>query len=223
MLSFIRARVGLSSILVFIGAFTVCFAWVWGPLAFIGGTLAAIGGIWSTIDQNKSDTELRKKSEFIVNYITGGDSYCYIRPLPFKDGRGVSFQLMHEGRYPIYNVQIRVVDTIRWNAFVKSKKDELTIHDMHACDIICENIGTLNPTFSLNILNMGYPPNEKKLSYNIFITSRNCNITQNLRFIRLNDKWLCAARAFKTFEERHTLFELIDDGYPRREDGEVEW
>ena len=115
-------------------AIVVCF----------GAMLSAIGAVWLAMNQSNDDRILREKSEEIaalakqnatlaqenaavnkelVSLLTGGDSYCYLLPGFNVAGdaarRGhADIEVLHSGKYPLYDVRIRVVDLQKFRQII---------------------------------------------------------------------------------------------------------
>jgi hypothetical protein len=57
-------------------------------------------------------SELSKTNKEIAATVTGGDSFCYLFPLPsFGKLNTLDFNLQHMGKYPVYDAFIRVWDS----------------------------------------------------------------------------------------------------------------
>src|SRR5262245_49338891 len=96
-------------------------------LLLLGAILSAAGAFIATYKQNREkaqsaiqraqfESELRAKSDEIAELnrtiaksITGGDSYCYLR-LANLHSQGALLNLIHQGKYPLYDISIRIVD-----------------------------------------------------------------------------------------------------------------
>ena len=112
-------------------------------LTFSGGILVIIGGFKADIDQETSTNKIIKqtetitdlstkiaklteqnieKSEYISNTISGGDSYCYIHYGPeVSFTNNITRTLVHQGKYPIYNVNIRICDLIEFHNILQKR------------------------------------------------------------------------------------------------------
>lgn len=82
--------------------------------------------------------ELSKKnsamSEKLTKYVTGGDSFCYLIPMPDQISDRQSFMLIHEGGYPLYDVNIHVENrSLTQKLPMKELYDEIT--ESHKRDI----------------------------------------------------------------------------------------
>jgi hypothetical protein len=120
---------------------------------------------------------------------------------------------IHNGTYPIYDVEARTVDLDR---FAASRNPQEEIEALIGKTV---RVGNLTCGFSREIVAW----NETiagQLRLNIFFVARNGSYIQNYRRIRVNDGWAIAIRVALNGKY---VFEEISDGYPRNESGEVEW
>jgi len=110
-------------------------------LIALGAFLVVAGSFWATLRENRDkiqfaneraefEKELRAKSEeiaklniFIKESITGGDSYCYIY---FGDAGNnmITPIIHHEGKYPLYDITIRLIDMDLWGEGQKENDQE---------------------------------------------------------------------------------------------------
>lgn len=94
-------------------------------LILIGAISGAIGAILINRDSTRQQMEiaaLNKKiaeksekiaelNEQIAGSVTGGDSFCYLFPEPASDKLNtINFKIQHRGKYPVYDIYIRVWD-----------------------------------------------------------------------------------------------------------------
>jgi hypothetical protein len=93
------------------------------------------------------------------------------------------------------------------------------------------NIGNMSPQQS-QLLNrsMTFPPNKESLKFNIFINARNGWFTELLRLHKVDGEWKTALKVTKDNYSDTTpnatptlLLEQVDPGFPRSQDGQVEW
>ncbi|MGV8058859.1 MAG: hypothetical protein AB2L12_12675 [Smithellaceae bacterium] len=72
-------------------------------------------------------TELNKINQDISASVTGGESFCYLFPTPsFTELNTIDFYLSHKGKYPVYDVSIKI-----WDASCLSKIDHGKIHEAY--------------------------------------------------------------------------------------------
>jgi hypothetical protein len=117
-------------------------------LIVVGGLVILEGSILLYIQQVKIENELRNKttrietlSREIVDLnrqltekkheitatVSGGDSFCYIKPLADDVSQRVSLQLLHEGKHPIYDISISIFDQTAFGQLLIKKLYEETI------------------------------------------------------------------------------------------------
>lgn len=209
---------------------------IWQTMVFLSAVVIFIAGVFAQKDQaqfeqqlnakNKEIAEISKdlvrKSEEIVELnkqitasVTGGDSFCYITVLSNSSRELLRLLILHEGKYPLYDVQARIADLDD-----EKFKHPMTFETVFADKLI--NIGNVPPSMSLinpqwTVRNMSGSSLKR---YNIFFTARNGYFTEQLRMAWKGDKWATAVRVRKADK---TIFEEIDDDYPRNNRGEVDW
>src|SRR5438046_5864794 len=78
-----------------------------------------------------------------------------------------------------------------------------------------------NQARMLKTVQLGSDP----LRWNLFFTARNGFFTELLRVRRVGNEWKTALKVIRTpsSSNEQMLFEKIDSGYPRSEDGQVDW
>ena len=105
--------------------------WIaWGT--FFAGLIILLAGILSGFEGQQASKLLQSKTEEVAKLsqenaelaktnanlnkeiagsLTGGDSFCYLMPLPsFTEVNTLAFHLNHFGKYPMYDVNIKVRD-----------------------------------------------------------------------------------------------------------------
>jgi hypothetical protein len=218
MLRIIHSRIGLSALLTFAGALVACLGVFSTPLAIVGGALAAVGAIWSAIEQNDFEKEITKKNEFIINYITGSDSFCYLQPSGQsikEDSPYPDYAIVHKGKYPLYDASMIVTDLDEMD--IRRQRGELSTKDIEQVPL-----GTIPPNQVLyNHGELYLNKDAGKRSYNIQFMARNGCWFQNLRFRLMAGKWISATRVV-TLDNKELLTNVPSD-YPRNDKGDVEW
>ena len=158
------------------------------------------------IEQNiKLSSKLLEKAEGIASTVTGGNSYCYVS-LSWLKPNEATIMLINDGEYPMYKVQMRIVDLAKFHSQSSTNIDS--------------KLGTV---FNFDELTAGHAQQsgqikvEKtsdRLSLNIFFSSRNGSFTQRLRLAKISEtKWVAATKLTKTFEDE-LIYEKIDKDYP---------
>jgi cell division protein FtsL len=215
-------------------------------LIFLGAILSAIGTIYATIKQNQEklqsatqkaefERELRLKTEEIAELnkniaetLTGGNSYCYLLITYPQFRRDVAnLTLMHEGKYPLYDVQIKIDDVeekirIMKEEWENGKFGQRTLADSETVFAQASKvfkIGNFGPNQVMNVTQITLPSVETK-GYNIDITARNGYIAQTIRFRNFNGQWKLAEKLVvhgKVFKEE------IPIEFPRDRNGNFAW
>ncbi len=204
---------------------------IYGALVIVGVVISAIASFQLNQVQNKQqlkfEQELREKSEEnsrlnrkiaelneeLVKNVLGGDSFCYLT-FSIGDLSGDPFViLISEGKYPLYDVSIDMVDLDLLNQ-LKKQGDKLAIFNAR------KNIevGNVSPGFGRRFGNYSLT-NLKQKNFNVFIYARNGSWNQAIRLRKVANKWVMATNVSKEGKE---IFKKVDPDYPL-ENGEVNW
>lgn len=108
-------------------------SYILGPagVILIGAIIVAIGGFLASVNntanqkklQDQSE-EISKLNEFIAASVTGGDTYPYINVSFDSTPRGlIIFRLMSEGKYPLYDIGVNVIDNDKAKEIMKNSKN----------------------------------------------------------------------------------------------------
>lgn len=202
--------------------------WPFAPaiLAFVGAFLVAAGGFWAAFRQSNFNATLREKNEEIsrlqheqASAITGGDSFAWIGFQVFAaDGGAVNANSMpedlllvpnviHQGKYPLYDVNVRIHDTGRGMPF-----DLQSAMRSYA-------LGNLSPSMA-TITNIRLPHHGRDFAFNIFFSARNGMWVQFLRMPWVDNGWALANKVVRGTE---VVYREVSANFPRREDGSVDW
>jgi hypothetical protein len=174
------------------------------------------------VEQARSERELRAKSEEIAELnrtiaasVTGGDSFCYLDLDPYSATSSL-LTLTHQGKFPLYDISIRVVDLQKFDLV----KDIRTLEALNQAQVIL-NAGNLGPGQSRLFGEWPLPKLDRQ-DFNIFISARNGFITELLRRRRINGRWQSAVKVTRDGDNA-LLFERVDPDFPRDEKGQVQW
>jgi hypothetical protein len=166
----------------------------------------------------KSD-EITKLNRELMSSVIGGKSFCYLFPM-LKQGIP-RFTLIHQGKYPLYDLTIRIVDL---DKFDELKEKAFSFESLFE-DEITVNVGNFAPN-SAQILSQVQIRPKETLRYNVFFSARNGFFTQILRIKKLGTEWKTAFKVTVVRPQENKeriIFEKIDEGYPRNEKGLVQW
>lgn len=159
-------------------------------------------------------SQLEHKTSDLVAHFTGGDSFCYITLSSLVPGVNAGVIIVvHCGKHVLYDVSANIVDL----QGIKAKKD--TVGFEYTSDIKRHrSFGNIAPGFedSHEVWDLG--DNDRR-DFDITWTARNGRFTQLLRFRKVDNRW---RRAIKV-EREGTIFEQVQEGYPRNVDGGVDW
>lgn len=133
---------------------------------------------------------LQEQGEIAKRLVTGGDSYCYLNAIGAGDLQDLV--LIHQGDYPLYDLQIRMVDLDKFDAITKANP-RVTLEELSKADQVYY-LDTLNPNQAVRIGNLTLPADRDEKSYNVFVLARNGELSELLRFRRFNGAWLRALR-----------------------------
>ena len=156
----------------------------------------------------------------IASSFTGGASFAYIVPTFFDPTHNSPMLiLVHRGEYPLYDLTVRILDMATFDKMVRPNNaysDKLR----EEVQVSISNIAP-NQTRMLKTVQLGSDP----LRWNLFFSARNGFFTELLRVRRVGNEWKTALKVISTPSSSHELllFEQIDSGYPRSENGQVEW
>ena len=157
--------------------------------------------------------------------VTGGDSFCYMdfnyqfdRPFPV---------FLHEGRYPLYDVNVRIVDLFlserafeEHHAFNQASETRYTIHELGVA------LMWIDSTFSVKF------SDERVQAFNVFFGARNGTWTETLLLKKVNDHWVHAIRVlFAGYvrpgpppeSSRKPVYENVAREFPLDANGTVPW
>ncbi len=216
-----------------------------GPagLAFAGFVLVAFAGLWAASHQGALERELRAKAEeiaelnksvaekseeivalnrTIVSSVTGGDSFCYL-DFTRTPAATTDLFLVHQGKYPLFDLTIRVVDVEKFKSIASGPG--VTLQDVLQADALRQTVGTVIPSSSITLSDRWPLPASGRKDYNVFFSARNGFFIQLIRLRRIDGVWKRALKVTRDNEkgETITLLEKVDDGFPRDKAGQVEW
>ncbi len=223
----------------------------------IGGLLILSGGIWSGVNESKNIELLQKRSDQIFTlssqnvilsnkigglseqnvdlskelmaYTTGGDSHCYILPMFDEVSQWLTMMLFHEGKYPLYDVELQIDDITEkarlplkklYDEIIESHKEDDKIGRKRQRDLMGEvnkllsrvkvvnNIGTFLPSTSLEVLRIPWPKGNIQ-EYLIRIHTRNSYITQNIKAKKSQGYWKYSYRVSKQAQGKSIIVKEI--------------
>jgi hypothetical protein len=174
-------------------------------------------GINTTVakGQQQFDTTMKSVQKIIASEseslksITGGDSFCYLMPYPISDRDAIGV-LIHSGKYPIYDLSLRIVDLHLFKQSV-ARGSALAALGMDY------NLGNLAPHAAEPNSNIHLALTEEAPDFNLFFSARNGFWEESLRLRRVNGN-LSQAILVERQDQSGSLvrlFEDIDRDFPR--------
>jgi hypothetical protein len=170
---------------------------------------------------------LNQQNDFAKNLLTGGNSFAYIELFPQEDN-SFNFILMHKGDYPLYDVNVVVVDKEKFDDFLRtdSSQDYIKNKDTFAIvgysSIATKDVGNLFVNGASKIANIKLYAIPESQKFEVFIAARNGSVTASVRFRRIKEKWTTAVKAIRV-NTNETVYENISPDFPRNSNGEVDW
>lgn len=195
MLGFIK-YISVSSILTAVGSiFIVIYeiselSNVW--ISAIGPVLVLTGAFWSSIKQShfeerlsEKNNEISKLNNKIINFVTGGDSFCYFSINKGSISSEIKLVLIHQGEYPLYDLRAECIDLDSLNPVTGYARQSFEIGN------VSPNVASSGPWKI--VFNA-----KTQLRYNIPFSSRGGFFTQELRLFFINGDWRMASRVKAT-------------------------
>jgi hypothetical protein len=156
--------------------------------------------------------QVNSSAEKMLGAATGGDSFCMLKPSHVTPLVPSSLLLHHVGDFPLYDLDVRVVDLERFKEVGQNSIFEnITHYDVLVPDHVTGLLLTMKPSLMLQ--------NEIR-RYNIFYTARNGSFNQSLQMQFINGRLSHASRFTRNDE---VFFEDADVGYPKNSNGSIDW
>lgn len=195
-------------------------------LILVGALISAGGAVLAAYQQSLSEKQLRQKSEEIAELnkriaqsITGGDSFAYITPtFLMGSSKSALLTLVHQGEYPLYDLNIRIVDLDKF----EKVKQRYSLQDMQK-DEMHFSVSNLAPNEASFLSRVHIQSNTMR--WNIFFSARNGFFTELLRVCKVGSEWKVALKVMNTptSGEAKTLIQQVDKGFPLNPAGQVTW
>jgi hypothetical protein len=170
----------------------------------------------------KMNMSLGKQS---IATVTGGDSFCYM-DFMYQFGQPNPV-FIHHGRYPLYDVQVRIVDLVEMRKRVAEGRAldlnsdvQYRINEFQAGRMWMDR--SLSVPFS----------DEQAQDFNIFFSARNGIWTEKLRLRKVSGHWVQAVQVFfspyirsgsPSIPSKKPAYESVAKEFPRDPDGAVPW
>jgi hypothetical protein len=158
-------------------------------------------------DQTVQSAEIAKEA---IKNVTGADSFCYFQPT-FISESSIGVGLVSAGKYPLYEVSIRITD---------AKYTRMT-KDVGSSDLLSTKIGDISPPGSFRSLpsSVGFKIPGDRQELNIFFSGKNGWWTQLWRLQRINGQWESASIVTGALDQHRypkgaILEKRVTNGYP---------
>lgn len=156
--------------------------------------------------------QINRSTSHMLGAATGGDSFCAFEPVNVTPIVPTSFAIRHIGDYPLYDVDVRIVDLDRLEKVGRHTGFENRFH----FDVLIPNhLTSVSLKGETKIISI----NEIR-RYNIFYTARNGSFDQFIQMQFVEGRLLHASKFFRDDEG---FFEVCCHGYPKNIDGAIDW
>lgn len=137
-------------------------------------------------DTAQAERRLRETLTGIAEEVTGGDSFCYVEIRQWSGvNDSVRAVLLQKGRYPLSNVDIRIVQI---EDFVKHlQTGSLSQIERYFSVPFVRRGSFLKPLTDYQVRS-----DEQSRAFNIFMVARNGVFTESIRLRRINGSWSTA-------------------------------
>jgi hypothetical protein len=167
--------------------------------------------------------ENSRLNQAITNSIIGKGSFCYLALTNLRASGAFIYgvlNIIHKGKYPIYDINVRITEVSRLNPNAKSPEAFADKEYNFEIPLLSKT----NPAMQSKIK----IPASDKLKFNIFITCRNGIFAQQLRCCKAGGTWKYATKVVKMLpiNEKSVykiIYEDINQGFPLDKNGKVEW
>jgi hypothetical protein len=139
---------------------------------------------------NRSETTLAKLNENLKT-ATGGDSFCYAELIGISDVGG-NLVIISHGKYPLYDVQVRVFD----------EKRARETKNFQGSDILSKPIGNLGANVALPFGPLPFSSVGDRQELNFFFSGRNGFWTEVMRLRKVDGGWTRATIVSGSLDER---------------------
>jgi hypothetical protein len=149
--------------------------------------------------------QLESQAKEITQFTTGGDSYCYFSIGVGDNSNQSTWTVVHEGKYPLYDVNARIVDLEIFSTAMSSGNP-------FAADTIVQ-IGDIGEKQACMLRSIDLGPSDAR-DFNIFFSARSGFFNQLVRFRRVDGKWREATSVLNREQGEEPLLLRVQDGYP---------
>jgi len=167
-------------------------------------------------------SKLAVASKAIFETMTGANSLCRLEfsktgvPGSSVEPDAVNLVYLNDGKYPLKDISIQILDWNLFSAHEKNSIDEFKKRNSYRINLLGPN--------EVNFTDMTYVRDRKKgVNLNIFFEANNGITTQELRMRFVGGKWIKAERFIKPDGTANgkVVKELIDPDYPTKNPREI--
>jgi hypothetical protein len=157
-------------------------------------------------------SKLNTSTTDLLGNVTGGDSFCELRPILLNPLIPRDFELIHHGDHPLYDVQVRIVDLARFEAVPRSISQGENIYEFNV----------LPPQHAIKIELKSPQDNIRSLPrrLNVFVTARNGSFEQLLQIVVVGGKQQSASQIIRGGD---IIWMAVDREFPRSGHERVDW
>jgi hypothetical protein len=189
-----------------------------GPitLMLLGAVLSIGGAIWAQLQNDRQQSEIIRLNRHITEAVTGGDSYPVVSPVFLarhgEQGDIRRLSLMHSGKYPVYDLVLRVTDVAKLRAL--SKKGGYFSQNEYMWQF---HIGTIGRGYENVFMDIPLQESER-MEFSFTFLARNGQFNQRAIYQKTKGVWHTALRIEK---DGKLVYENIDNGFPDTLVGEL--
>jgi hypothetical protein len=158
--------------------------------------------------------------------ITGGDTFCYfMHSFPVRTTNTIFRVLIPVGRYPLHNIEIKIVDGNKSKEVAEKFRPPLPISELKKAETIIRKPILFKAEVG-DSLNDGYvdlPPEKDYQSYSIFFSARNGAWHQQVSLRRVEGKWKLASRVRMAGTMTLLMPEMVSQDFPKDKNGNIMW
>jgi hypothetical protein len=159
--------------------------------------------------------QAEEQTKEMINHVTGGDGYCSVMTTQTIDGR-FSWIISFFGSYPLYNVTMRITDLERMKTCIErvgafDEADFVKTINLGDC---VPGSATCEEGHAIEL--EGYSTR----SLNIVTAARNGYTSQQVRLMKIDDRWIVANRIMRGGKVVH---ETLPEQFPLDEEGNYDW
>ncbi len=151
----------------------------------------------------KLTDSLERNVRTMVGYINGGESFCYLMPNGSYERRNAGFVLKHCGEFPLFNLQVRIVDI-----------------DVLRRGLTEEHVFTIDEFSVSGTTIISTPQFSESRALNIFYHSRSGSVVQEVRFAQVGNK---RCYAYRITRDGEVLAQYLPEGFELDEEDKKSW